>query len=481
VSGLNLQLLGPEWALAATALALLLADLILPRSASRRSLGLVAATGMALGLALSLCPASQAQAFGGSWLGDGLTQALRQVLLMAGLLTALISMPYLEKGPLSSVGEYWLLLVFGLLGLLFMAAAGDLLTLYVALETSSLAFYALTAIRKERSALSVEGGLKYLLLSATATALLLYGISLVYGATGTVTLSRIAVQMARPVGDPALLLAGTALLVAGFGFKLALVPFHFWAPDAYQAAPTPVAGLLSVGSKAAAMAAAVRLFAIALGQAGDVTSLWALLFALLAAASMGFANLLALKQKDLKRFLAFSSISQAGTLVLGLLANSAMGLSSITYFLAAYVFGNLAAFAVVQEVWSATGAEDLDGLRGLHQRAPLRALALLLAMLSLAGIPPLAGFFAKFYLFAAAARSGWWWLVAWAIANSVVSLFYYLVVAKRMYLEDPAEGQAPLPPARPAMALALAICIGMTLVMGLFPGYFIHWLEVALR
>lgn len=480
MSGLNLSLLGPEWALAATALALLLADLMLPKAASRRSLGLVAAAGMALGLALSLCPASQSQAFGGSWLGDGLTQALRQVLLMAGLLTALISMPYLEKGPLSSIGEYWLLLVFGLLGLLFMAAAGDLLTLYVALETSSLAFYALTAIRKEGSQLSVEGGLKYLLLSATATALLLYGISLIYGATGTVSLSRIAMQLAQP-SDPALLLAGTALLVAGFGFKLALVPFHFWAPDAYQAAPTPVAGLLSVGSKAAAMAAAVRLFAITLGQAGDVTSLWALLFALLAALSMGFANLLALRQKDLKRFLAFSSISQAGTLVLGLLANSSMGLSSITYFLAAYVFGNLAAFAVVQEVWSATGSEDLDGLRGLYQRAPLRALALLLAMLSLAGIPPLAGFFAKFYLYAAAARSGWWWLVAWAVANSVVALFYYLVVAKRMYLEDPAEGQAPLPPACPSMALALSICIGMTLVMGLFPGYFIHWLEVALR
>jgi NADH-quinone oxidoreductase subunit N len=480
MSGLGLHLLGPEWALAATALALLLIDLLLPRQASRRSLGLVACAGLALGLALSLGPASQSQAFGGSWLGDGLTQALRQVLFAAGLITALISIPYLAKGPLSSQGEYWLLLAIGLLGLLFMAAAGDLLALYVALEASSLAFYALTALCKGKGPLSVEAGLKYLLLSAAATALLLYGISFIYGATGTLSLAGIAAQGAAPA-DPALLLAGTALLVAGFGFKLALVPFHFWAPDVYQAAPTPVAGLLSVGSKAAAMAAALRLFAGALGQAGHVTSLWCLLFALLAALSMGFANLLALRQKSLKRFLAFSSISQAGTLVLGLLANSGLGLSSITYFLAAYAFGNLAAFAVAQEAWSATGSEGLDGLRGLHQRAPLRALALLLAMLSLAGIPPLAGFFAKFYLYAAAARSGWWWLVAWAVANSVVALYYYLAVAKRMYLEDPAEGQAPLPRAHPAMALALSICIGMTLVMGLFPGYFIHWLESALR
>lgn len=485
---MNIGLLSTEMMTLGLALLVFLCDLFMKDGRSRRPLGTLSALGY-LGILLWTFKApfagasgSVLTAFGGMFLEDGLAHTFRQIFLGAAFLTALGSSDYLEKTRMRWQGEYYVLLAMATTGMMFMASAGDFLSLYIALETTTITFYVLTAMHKGTSLVSSEAGLKYLLLGAFSSAILLYGISLFYGMAGTTSLSGLGNWLnAQPAGDPSpLLVLATILVLAGFAFKVTLVPFHMWAPDVYQGAPTPVTGLLSVGSKAAGFAAIIRIFLFALNH-GPLVSLWSFLLAALAALTFLVANLIALKQHNIKRLLAYSSISQAGYLILGLLANSALGRTALVFYLILYVFTNLAAFIVVTIVSARAGSEEIDDFKGLAQTSPMLALVMLLSLLSLAGIPPLAGFFGKFYLFAAGIQAHWILLVTWAVVNSIVSLFYYLVVIKKMYLEAPVAG-APRPGSQPlSLKVALTVCTFFVLFLGIFPAPVLGWLDNLLK
>jgi NADH-quinone oxidoreductase subunit N len=483
---MNLTLLTPELGVLALALIVFLADLSLPPHASRRWLGWTAAAGL-LGILLGLLslplPSGAPQAFGGLFVADGLSVVFKVIFLAAALLAVLASLDYLDARGVAWQGEHYLLLLLVTVAMMCLASAADLLSLYVALELNSLGFYALVSLLKGRSLVSSEAGLKYLILGAIASALLLYGISILYGLSGTLSLPGLAAWVKGAEQGPALYLA-LALVTAALAFKVSLVPFHMWAPDVYQAAPTPVTAYLSVGSKAAGLALIIRVLDAAFG---DLAGVWDKLLMLLMAATFVWANVVALKQRDAKRLLAYSSIAQAGYLMIGVVTGTSLGLQAVLFYALVYLFTNMAAFQVIQLVAADAGREDLDGFKGLAQRSPGLALIMLMAMLSLAGVPPFGGFFGKYFLFAsgvqAALAAERWWLLAlvgFAVVMSIVSLFYYLVVVKRMYIE-PAEGHADAPVRVPLAAkLSLAACTVAILFSGVYPSPILAWIKQAL-
>jgi NADH-quinone oxidoreductase subunit N len=480
---LNLSLLSTELLTLGLALVIFLADLFQPNQGSRRSLGVLSAVGyLAILVWTFAMPVSGSEStFNGMFLQDGISQTFRQIFLGAAFLTALASTDYLEKTGLRWQGEYYVLLALATAGMMFLASAGDFLSLYIALETMTLAFYVLTAMHKGASKVSSEAGLKYLLLGAFSSAVLLYGISLFYGMTGSTSLETIGSWLAGQQGPvPPLLTMAMLFVLAGFAFKITLVPFHMWAPDVYQGAPTPITGLLSVGSKAAGFAAVIRIFLVAFNH-GGISQMWSFALAALASITFLIANLIALKQHNIKRLLAYSSISQAGYLILGVLANSGLGKSALLFYLIVYVFTNLAAFTVVTIVCTRMGSEEIEDFKGLAQTSPLLALVMMLSLLSLAGIPPMAGFFGKFYLFAAGIQAKWFGLVTWAVVNSIVSLFYYLVVVKKMYLENPLPNAPRFTAQSGSLKLALIVCTFFVLFLGVYPAPVLGWLSGVLK
>lgn len=483
---MNLELLTPEFAVLALGLLVFFADLLAPEGSSRRPLGWLCAAGFAAILAWLLAqPFPQdlpvtPMAFGGLFIADGLARVFKVLFLAAALLTSLASIDALESRGVRWQGEYFFLLVMVTLAMMCLASAGDLLSLYVALELNSLGFYALVSILKGRSLVSSEAGIKYLVLGALASALLLYGASILYGLSGTLSLQGLAAWSRGAETSPALLLA-LCLLTAGLAFKVSLVPFHMWAPDVYQAAPTPITAYLSVASKAAGLALIVRVLD---SSFHELAAVWDKLLMVLMALTFVWANVVALRQKDAKRLMAYSSIAQAGYLMIGVVAGSSLGLQAVLFYALVYLFTNMAAFQVLQLVSVKSGPE-ITGLKGLALRSPGLALILLMAMLSLAGVPPFGGFFGKYFLFAAGVEegllSGRVWLLAlvgFAVVMSIVSLFYYLVVIKQMYIE-PAED--PTPVEIPAAArISLAVCSVMILVTGIYPSPILVWLKQAL-
>jgi NADH-quinone oxidoreductase subunit N len=484
---MRLDLLTPELAVLGLAFVVLLGDLFTRDGRSKRFLGWICVAGFAgiLGwfLQRGAFPASPT-AFDGMFVADGLAFVFKALFLAAALLASLASIDHLDERNVLWQGEYYFLLVMVTAAMMGMASAGDLLTLYVALEFNSIGFYALVAVLKGRSLVSSEAGLKYLLLGAVASALLLYGISILYGLTGTLNLAKLGAWAHNAALSPALLLA-VALLVAGLAFKVSLAPFHMWAPDVYQAAPTPITALLSVGSKAAGLALVVRLLN---GALGPLAAVWIKLFMLLMAVTFVWANVVALRQSDFKRLLAYSSIAQAGYLMIGVVAHTGLGLKALLFYLVVYLFTNMAAFQVAQLVSADSGRDDLGAFKGLAVRSPGLAIIMLGAMLSLAGIPPFGGFFGKYYLFAAGVEQGLlggrvWLLglVGFAVVMSIVSLFYYLVVVKQMYIEpaeDASKGRLRTPV---AARLALTVSMVMILLTGLWPTPVLAWLEQAFR
>lgn len=460
------------------ALLVFLGDLFTKDGGSKRFLGWLTALGCFALLALVLAqPNGDAQfAFGGMFISDGLAKAFKVVFLGAAGLTALASLDYLDQKGVRWQGEYYFLLLMVTVAMMTMAAAGDLLTLYVALEMNTIGSYVLVAILKGRSPYSAEGGLKYLVLGALASGILLYGISLFYGQTGTLSLAGLLAFLTGKAITPLLAVAVTMMLI-GLAFKVTLVPFHMWSPDVYQAAPTPVTGFLSVASKAAGIAVILR---VVMSAFLPLISFWAPVLALLAVLTYIVANVVALKQTDAKRLLAYSSISQAGYIVIGIIAGSKLGMHSVVFYMLVYLFTNLAAFQVISLVAADNGGdESLSGFDGLAQRSPVLALVMLLSMLSLAGIPLLGGFFGKFYLFAAGVQAGWTWLVFIAIVMSIASLFYYLVVVKRMYIEPPHHA-APVPSGI-AARVVLGICAVGIVAMGSYPQPFLDWIAAVVR
>lgn len=392
--------------------------------------------------------------------------------LAGGMLTALVAGPFMREHEFE-FGEFYALLLFSVAGMMMMAEASDLLTLFIALEAMSLGVYVLTGSWR-RSNKSSEGAMKYFLNGAFASGFMLYGIALIYGATGTTNYAQLSAVLAKGTSGP-LLLVGMLLLLAGLAFKVAAVPFHQWAPDAYEGAPTPVTGFMSTGVKAAAFAALLRIFGgsfnkdyLALQGAG-----WANALSIMAVLTMTLGNLGALRQDNVKRMLAYSSISHAGYLLLGVVATSLIGNEArgpMLFYLVAYTFTTIGAFAIV--AWMGQKGDEklkVDDWAGLASKHPAMALAFTLFLLSLGGIPPTAGFFGKFYVFRAAIeKPGMVTLVIVAVINSAISIYYYLRLVTVMYFRE--LGSEPKPLRSPALYAAVIICVIATLVFGLLPG-----------
>lgn len=388
-------------------------------------------------------------------------------LFLTGLIVVAIASVGRERN-MRYGGEYYALLIFSTMGLMLMAASGGLMALYLGLELSTISLFALTALNK-RDSKSAEAALKFFILGAVASAVTLYGASILYGVTGTTQFGPMEEWLRNHALSftPALWL-GIAMTLGGLAFKLAAAPFHLWAPDVYQGSPTLVTAYLSTASKAGAFAAVIRF--LLMGAAPALES-WSPLLVALSAISMVVGNFVALTQKDLKRLLAYSGIAQAGYILVavsaGRDAQSDSGVSSALVYLFLYLFANMAAFLVAEQIEQVTGSTEISALRGLHKRAPGLAFAMIVALLSLGGIPPFAGFIGKVYLFSAGWEGGLKGLVVLGALTSVVALFYYLMVALEVYIRDP-EDDRPLPTPRP-LGLALTLCIAATLILGIYP------------
>ena len=416
---------------------------------------------------------------------DNFALFFKLLLLAAVALVIMASQDYVSKFQRFQ-GEYYALVLISAVGMMLLVAAADLIAIYVALELSGISLYVLATFLKDKK--STEAGLKYLLLGAVASAVLLYGMALVFGFTGNTCLMCIAefvqgMPGAGILNNPALLL-GMVLLAAGFGFKIACFPFQMWVPDVYEGAPTPITAYLSVASKAAGFAVILRVFFVALGP--DWLSLnWGLLFAILSAITMTVGNVLAILQSNIKRMLGYSSIAQAGYLMVGLatvgmaVGNDAVGQSGLLFFLMSYAVTNLGAFIAVIAISNKIDSDSISDYAGMRKRAPLLALALSFCLISLIGLPPTAGLIAKIYIFSGAVQHGLLWLVIVAVINSCVSAFYYLRVVKVMWLGSPASEEKV--PSSWALRTALALCCLFVLLLGVVPGGFVGIAQAAVR
>jgi len=460
----------PEILLLVLAVVILGVDLILPKE-RRGALGWVAAAGLAAILVtavfLSRPDESQGLIFGGMLRHDWLAFTFKVLFLFSGAVACILSLGLKDVGDR---GEYYALLVISTLGMTLMASAADLIMLYLSIESTSIPLYVLAGFMK-RDQKSAESGLKYFLFGALTSTVMLYGFSLLYGFAGQTNLYALAAAY-RSGQLPAVALVAAALLVlVGFGFKVAAVPFHFWTPDVYEGAPTPITAFVSTASKAAGFAVLLR---VMLAVFPSISVEWTGMLAGLATATMTLGNLLAMWQKNIKRLLAYSSIAHAGYAIIGVVALSQFGAASTVFYLAAYIVTNLAAFAVVILFARSAGSEEIADYAGLSRRAPGLALVLMVALLSLAGMPPLAGFVAKFYVFAAAVRSGWIWLAFVGVLNAIVGLYYYMTILKVVYLyRSDHEREAISVP--PTYAVALVACVVLILVMGAFSAPWFDW------
>jgi NADH-quinone oxidoreductase subunit N len=371
-------------------------------------------------------------------------------------------------------GEYYALMILSAVGLMLMGSAGGLLALYLGLELSTLCLFALVGFAK-RERRSGEAALKMLILGSVASAVLLYGISILYGVLGSTQFDAMAAALTAQQGNANLALwLGVAFVLAGLGFKIAAVPFHLWAPDVYEGAPATVTAFLSTASKAGGFAALLRFLLLGLGTD---SATWQPLVMLLAALSMVVGNLVALAQTNFKRLLAYSGIAQAGYILVAIAGapgtDSRMSVGSALMYLFLYAFTNVGGFLIAQAVADATGSDSITALRGLHRRSPMLSFAALVVLFSLGGIPPLAGFVGKLYLFAAGWQGGQEALVLLGALTSVIALYYYLMVARQVYIQDP-QDERTLPMAR-SLGLAIAVCVVGTLVIGLYPR---PWVEM---
>jgi len=435
--------LGPEVMLLVTAFVALTCDLILQHHRDiphrMRVIGLITVVGL-LGTILVLTQQTPTVLLGGTLVVNALTVIFKFVVIALTVLTVIISIDY----PIGRhVGEYFATLLFGAIGMLLLISAEELITIFVALELTSLSLYILTAFHKG-ALKSQEAAVKYFMFGAISSAFLLFGMSYLYGVTGATNLNEIAAAI-QMTGSTPLLVVALLFILVGFGFKVAVVPFHLWAPDAYEGAPTPVTAFIATGSKVASFFVLTKFVLISFGGLqgaafwGQFTPGWTMLLAFMAVASMVLGNLAAIVQHNVKRLLAYSSIAHAGYICVGLLAASTTGATAVFFYVIVYALTNLGAFGVVAALAEKVGGDELEHFDGMAKRAPFLSLLMLIFVLSLAGVPPLGGFFGKFYLFMAAverdsANFGLLWLVIIGIAMSAVSLYYYLILLKHMYV-----------------------------------------------
>lgn len=457
----------PEIVLVAVAtLVMVLTPLVKGRGA--RALGYLSLAGLGAALAASVAAYADAgPAFQDMLIVDGFATFFRVLVIAVGILTLLSSFQYLRREGIAT-GEYFALLLFSVAGQCVMAAANELIMVFIGLEISSIASYVLAGYLRDDKRAN-EAAIKYFLLGSFATAFLLYGIAWIYGVTGSTYLGdiRTALSGAVPAALPALVATAAALMFVGFAFKVAAWPFQAWAPDVYQGAPAPIAGFLSAGPKAAAFAVFLRVFLTAFEP---ISSRWEPLLWVAALLTMVIGNFAALMQTNLKRLLGYSSIAHAGYVLVAFTAHSATGAAAVMFYLAAYALMNLGAFAVVAHLCG-EGERYLEArdLEGLAARQPVTAALFTLLLLSLIGVPLTGGFFGKFYIFKAALDAGLVWLTVLGLLTSAVAAYYYLRIVVVMYMREPAEAAAGLPPLRGALSIALWVSAIGTLWLGIFP------------
>jgi NADH-quinone oxidoreductase subunit N len=474
--------LGAEAVLAVTALVALTLDLASLRRAETvvrtRTIGTVAV----IGLLASILPLWQqlgqprAVLLGGTLAVDDLILFFKLIIVALSVITVLISMDF-DVGR--HVGEYFAVLLFGAIGMMLLISAEELLTIFVALELTSISLYILTAFHKGELR-SQEAAIKYFMFGAISSAFLLFGLSYIFGVTGATSLEGIreAVKTTAGMGASPLLATGLLFAIVGFGFKVAVVPFHLWAPDAYEGAPTPVTAYIATGSKVASFFVLLKVLFIGFagmeGSAfwGQFASGWTMLLAVTATLSMVLGNFAAIVQRNVKRLLAYSSIAHAGYIFIGFIAASKMGATSVLFYLVVYSLTNIGAFGVVAALSSRAGGDDIANFDGMAKRAPFLSALMLIFVLSLAGVPPLGGFLGKFYLFASAVQRdpqnfGLLWLVVLGIFMSAVSLYYYLILLKHIYVAD-ASDQSPI--STPTyLNVALGLVALAVVMLGVYP------------
>jgi len=421
---------------------------------------------------LTFIPNQTGDLFGGSYQTYPLVHFFKAILAAGVFLILLQSAQWLKEKllPYDFVAEFFILISSSLLGLNFMISAGDFLIFYVGLELSTLPIIALSAFEFWNRR-SVEAGVKYILLASVSSAILLFGVSLVYATAGSINFEVIKGAMQLPLLE----IIGLIMIFIGVGFKITLVPFHFWAADVYEGAPTVISNYLSVISKGGAVYILMTLLFITFKA---FQTEWDLIMYGVSILTMFIGNLFALRQQNMKRFLAFSSVAQAGFILLAMLSNNELGVKSIIYFLLIYIFSNIAAFGVVQVISLKTGKENIDDYTGLYRTNPKLSLVLMIALFSLAGIPPVAGFFAKFFLYAAAASKGYYFLIFIAVLNVTISLYYYLLPVRAAFLRT---SESPIPYFKSDNYSRTAFIITMVglLILGLYSGVFAYISQIS--
>jgi NADH-quinone oxidoreductase subunit N len=439
------------------------------RSDDRRSVGVVAVVGLTVLLGMSWRMEPGQALFGGSFVQDDLAIFAKRLFLVATIIGVLGSLGLRAAAFARRATEYYLAILASLLGMLVLASARELILLFVAFELMSIPLYYLTGFLK-REEEAVEAALKFFLVGTVSSAVIAYGMSFIYGATGGTALALIPQAMRD--GQPTILL-GMGLLLGGLGFKIAAFPFHMWAPDTYEAASTPFVAWLSVAPKAAGFVAIIRVYLEGLGTTAEI---WMPILATLAGMTIVTGNLMAIPQKNIKRLLAYSGVAHIGYMLIGVAAVSSTGVAMLLFYLVAYLFGNIGTFLVVEAVSRSEQSDGIDAYRGLAQRSPLLALAMLVFLLSLGGIPFVAGFWAKLYIFLAAAERGMYGLVFLGAVLTVVALYYYLLVARRMYIEAPTRHEpVPMPG---LLGAAIAVCALGVVGIGVYPA---PWVTMAER
>lgn len=424
----------------------------------------ISALGFAAGLVLAMSQlGATGTAFSGMVTTGGYASFFSAVFCAAGLLTVMLSPSYIKKEGIEH-GEYYAIILFAVTGMMLMAASADLVMLFLGLEIMSVSFYILAGFARRRFT-SNEAAMKYFLLGAFATGFLLYGIALMYGSAGTTNIATIIARGSTLIGSP-LFVIGCALLLIGFVFKVAAVPFHMWVPDVYEGAPTTVSGFMSTGGKAAAFAGLLLVFAPAFVLA--VPALREVM-AVIAALSMIVGNVIAIAQSSIKRMLAYSSIAHAGYILVGVIAANSFGAQGVLFYLVAYTLMNVGAFGVLSFLESAEGQNlTFDDYAGLSSRQPALALLMAVFMFSLSGIPPFAGFFGKYYVFAGAVQAGYTWLAIVGVLMSVVSAYYYLRLVVLMYFKE--HSGRVLEPSRSGLGVAALVISAVALLgFGIFP------------
>ncbi|MFV9507164.1 MAG: NADH-quinone oxidoreductase subunit N [Oscillochloridaceae bacterium umkhey_bin13] len=463
---IDLTLLAPLLTVAAWATVLLLVDVFAIPEGKKKLTGYLAIAGLVVAalVAIPLWNVS-GSTFSDMLVLDRYSLTLTWIFLLVGVLSIALALDYLPRHGIEQ-GEYYPLIMFAVAGMILLGQGTDLIVLFLGIEVLSITLYILTGFAYPRIS-SEEAAMKYLILGAFAAGFFVYGLALIYGATGTTNLNGIAAALAaQPVGtDQTLMLAGAAMILIAFGFKVALVPFHMWTPDVYEGSPTPVAAFMSVGTKAAAFGALLRILAIALPT---LQSIWLPVLAVLAAATMIVGNLGALGQRNVKRMLAYSSVGHAGYILMAIMVASERGAQAFLFYMLAYALTNLGAFAVVIALEQrGEAAWSLEDFAGLYQRRPILALAMALFMFSLAGVPPTAGFMAKFYVFTAAYEGGLGWLALIGVLTSAMAVVFYLRVVMRMFMDEPQRELEP--ELNRGLVVNIMIAGVLTLLIGIVP------------